>query len=47
MNAINLRKNRSTENEYNEQVKYTNYSEETFLIWHDILLGIIATLKIN
>ncbi len=45
MNAINLRKNRSTENEYNEQVKYTNYSEETFLIWHDILFGNYSDAK--
>ena len=39
VNAINLRKNRSTENEYNEQIKNANFIEETYLIWHDILFG--------
>ena len=45
LNAINLRKNRSTENEYNEQVKYAEYVEETFLIWHDILFGNYSNAK--
>ena len=39
VNAINLRKNRLTEIEYNEQIKNSNFVEETFLIWHDILFG--------
>ena len=39
VNAINLRKNRLTEIEYNEQIKNSNYVEETYLIWHDILFG--------
>ena len=45
MNAINLRKNRLTENEYNEKVKFANYYKETFLIWHDILFGNYSDAK--
>ena len=39
VNAINLRKNRMTEDEYDEGIKNANYLESTFRIWHDILFG--------
>ena len=45
INSINLRKNRLTEVEYNEQVKIANFYEETFLIWHDILFGNYSEAK--
>ena len=45
INVINLRKNRLTENEYNNQINFTNYVNESFLIWHDILFGNYAEAK--
>ncbi len=39
INSINLRKNRLTEIEYNNQINTTNFTNETFLIWHDILFA--------
>ena len=39
INSINLRKNRLTQIEYNNQVDFANYTNETYLIWHDILFG--------
>ena len=45
--SINLRKNRISDNVYNEQIQIANYVESTNLIWHDILLVIMMKQKIN
>ena len=37
INSINLRKNRLTEAQYNRSIQFADFTEETLLIWHDIM----------
>ena len=45
INAVNLRKNRLSDEEYSVQLNTADYIEETYKIWHDILFGSYNSAK--